>query len=102
MTIEMTAEQEKQPETIEEITDKLEVILKLNSEEEWNLSARELMSRIREAERLHVDITALIKEYYVNVQSVVQAMHEIHKKIPTFEIVNNIQDEEVQPDDKEK
>jgi hypothetical protein len=95
----MTAEQEKQPETLEEITDKLAVTLELNSEEEWNLSARELMSRIRSAEKLHIDITALVKEYYVTVQSVVQAMHEIHKKIPTFKIVPNLQDKEVQPDD---
>jgi MFS superfamily sulfate permease-like transporter len=91
------AEQQEIENSIEEITDKLSVILKLNSEDEWNFSARELMSRIRTAGKIHVELESKVKEYFINIQSVVEAIHEINKKIPTFEIVNNMQDGDEQP-----
>jgi|GEM_PF-3437634 len=97
----MTEQQAKKTE-LEEITDKLSVTLNLNSNDEWNLSARELMSRIRMAEQNHIDLQAKAKEYFINIQSVVNALYEIQKKTPTFEIVNNIQAEEINPDGKEK
>lgn len=90
------AEQEIE-NSIEEITDKLSVLLKLNSEDEWNFSARELMSRIRTAGKIHVELESKVKEYFINIQSVVEAIHEINKKIPTFEIVNNMQEGVEQP-----
>lgn len=93
----MTEQQKEIENSIEEITDKLSVILKLNSEDEWNFSARELMSRLRTAGRIHVELESKVKEYFINIQSVVEAIHEINKKIPTFEIVNNIQDGDEQP-----
>lgn len=93
----MTEQQKEIENSIEEITDKLSVILKLNSEDEWNFSARELMSRLRTAGKIHVELESKVKEYFINIQSVVEAIHEINKKIPTFEIVNNIQDGDEQP-----
>src|SRR4029077_8484477 len=94
----MTEQEQRQPqpgeaEKIEQVTDRLSVILNLNSEDEWNNSARELMSRIRTAGKIHVEIESLVKQYFINIQSVVEAIHDINKKTPTFEIVDNIQDE---------
>lgn len=91
------AEQQEIENSIEAITDKLSVLLKLNSEDEWNFSARELMSRLRTAGKIHVELESKVKEYFINIQSVVEAIHEINKKIPTFEIVNNMQEGVEQP-----
>jgi len=102
MSTNKMAEQEEKPKTVEEVTDSLSVLLKLNSEEEWNLSARELMSRLRHADKIKVEIDALVKEYFISCQSVVQAIHEINKKKPTFEIVDNTVNQESKSNDQKK
>lgn len=97
---EIDAELEKQNET--ETLDSKHVIVNIDSVSDWNESAVEIITRIRSTEKLIVDARALIKQLYVTVASVMQSLDELERKKPTYEIVNNIEDEETESNDEEQ